>query len=702
MFPDTARVYSRIDLLYTVTRELNAAGLDIDQVLNRILAATVAAVGASDASLFLFEASGELENFILISDFKVEQRSEAAIKASLQHGLTGWVKQHREAALIPDTSVDERWYPDDNLPGLANARSAVAVPIQLPDQLIGILFITAPQVGHFDQSDLAMLSIIADQAGFAIANARLFKAEKQRRQFANTLTSITKTINSTLDLNEVLNLILDQLALVIDSDSSSIMLRDENADSLSVRAAQGFRDMKDALSVTIPLDENTLNNQAIRQKRPLRVDDVTVQPKWKSTSSTKAVRSWIGAPLVAFGNVIGMLTVDSHKVNQYTEESTEIVAAFAEHAATAVANAQAVTRLQDAEASYTALFEDSTDLILITNYQGRILNANRKACQMLRHTKEAIIGNDINFIHPDLGNYLASQSKRLERWREALIELDVKDAYSHTISLELKARQVYYDGIDCVAWAGRDISVRKEAERMRQDLVNMLIHDLRGPLGNIINTIELLPMLIESSEDMATLNNLLEMAKHNGQVVRDLIDSMLDVSRLEQGGVPFQYNLVEIDQIIEAMKNQVKPRADIKQMSLIIEPLPDIPPLWIDGSMIRRVLINLVDNAIKYTPQKGNVWVTTTLIDETLTFAISDNGPGISKSDQMHIFDKFSRVGESVATASGVGLGLAFCKLATEAHGGTITVESEGVPGQGCTFSITIPVITEPKKRPLE
>jgi PAS domain S-box-containing protein len=367
-----------------------------------------------------------------------------------------------------------------------------------------------------------------------------------------------------------------------------------------------------------------------------------------------------------------------------------------------VANAQAVTRMQNAEASYTALFEDSTDLILITNYQGRILNANRKACQMLRHTKEAIIGNDINFIHPDLGNYLASQSKRLERWREALIELDVKDAYSHTISLELKARQVYYDGIDCVAWAGRDISVRKEAERMRQDLVNMLIHDLRGPLGNIINTIELLPMLIESSEDMATLNNLLEMAKHNGQVVRDLIDSMLDVSRLEQGGVPFQYNLVEIDQIIEAMKNQVKPRADIKQMSLIIEPLPDIPPLWIDGSMIRRVLINLVDNAIKYTPQKGNVWVTTTLIDETLTFAISDNGPGISKSDQMHIFDKFSRVGESVATASGVGLGLAFCKLATEAHGGTITVESEGVPGQGCTFSITIPVITEPKKRPLE
>jgi signal transduction histidine kinase len=192
------------------------------------------------------------------------------------------------------------------------------------------------------------------------------------------------------------------------------------------------------------------------------------------------------------------------------------------------------------------------------------------------------------------------------------------------------------------------------------------------------------------------------MSKHNGQVVRDLIDSKLDLSPLEQVCVPFQYNLVENDQIIEDIKNQVRPRATIKQMNLIIEPLPDIPPLWIDGSMIRRVLINLVDNAIKYTPQNGNVWVTTTLDDGTITFAISDNGPGISKADQAHIFDKFSRVGESVATATGVGLGLAFCKLAIEAHGGTITIESEGVPGQGCTFIITIPATTEPDKQLLE
>jgi len=390
--------------------------------------------------------------------------------------------------------------------------------------------------------------------------------------------------------------------------------------------------------------------------------------------------------------VVGMLTVDSHQVDKYSEENVRDVAAFAEQAATAVANAQAVTRLQNAEASYSALFEDNTDMVVITNYQGLILDVNRKGCQVLRRPKDAFINLDIAFLHSQLPSFLKKQTKRLKVWREASIELDVKDAYRQTVPLEFKVRQVHFRGKDCVQWVGRDISKRKELERMRQDMVNMLMHDLRGPLGNLINAIELISMLIDKEADTTKIKHFLEMATRSGQAVNDLIDSMLDVSRLEQGEIPLQRRMTNINNLLQAVEEQVSPQAKLKQMELSIYPLSETLEVWLDNSLIRRVLINLVGNAIKYTPNEGHITLSAEATRDKLCFAVSDTGPGISKADQARVFDKFSRVDHSTTT-SGVGLGLAFCKLATEAHNGLISVESASIPGEGSTFRVSLPII---------
>src|SRR6185436_18994281 len=118
----------------------------------------------------------------------------------------------------------------------------------------------------------------------------------------------------------------------------------------------------------------------------------------------------------------------------------------------------------------------------------------------------------IAFIDRRLMDCLNENVNRLRTWREISLELDILDAYRETVSLEMNARQVRYGGKGCVQWVGRDISARKEAERMRQDLINMLVHDLRGPVGNLINMIELLPMLITSIEENPKLSNFLALA----------------------------------------------------------------------------------------------------------------------------------------------------------------------------------------------
>jgi GAF domain-containing protein len=170
MLSETSRVRSRLDLLYVITREFNAA-LDIDQVLHRVLSVTVAAVGAFDASLFLFDHKGALENFSLINNFKVQRRSRGTMEAIHQRGLVGWIKKYQEGVLIKDVGQDERWFIDEHNPEISKVGCAIAVPIQLPEQFIGVLTITATQPGYFDESDLAVLTIIADQAALKLNSA---------------------------------------------------------------------------------------------------------------------------------------------------------------------------------------------------------------------------------------------------------------------------------------------------------------------------------------------------------------------------------------------------------------------------------------------------------------------------------------------------------------------------------------------------
>jgi len=687
-----------------VTREFSA-GLDIDQVLNRVLAATVASVGASDASLFLFDENGKLDNVFLISGFERQERSQETIDAILEQGLIAWVKEHREGVLISDTSTDERWFYDSDNSELNKVGCAVSVPIQNPDQLIGVLTITATEPYEFDESNLAMLSIIADQAAFAIANARLFKAEQHRRSVANTLSSIAHTINSTLDLNEVLQLILEQLALVISFDSCSIFLYDEESDTLVASAAHGFEKgvKQNALKMVLPMTEDLPNYRVITEKRAVVISDVNTEPGFIKRSPAQKIRSWMGVPLIARDWVIGMLTIDSYEVNKYTEKNVNDVMAFADQAATAVANAQTVSHLQDAEASYTALFENNTDMILITNYLGIILNANRKACQVLRRRKTDLLGKSLSSIDERLPHYLNEHRMQLKTWQEVSLELEVLTIQQEKVALDIRARQVHYEGKDCLQWVGRDVSARREAEALRQDMVRMLVHDLRGPLGNLISTIDLLPRLIGPTEDNPALEQVLGIANRNSQELKDMIDSMLDVSRHEQGNqIPLKRYEVRLETIIEAVKDQVMPRATVKQMELVFNPLPELPLLWVDESMLRRVLVNLVDNAIKYTPAKGTITVDASHAADTLHLSVSDNGPGISQKDQERVFNRFARVDSTAHIASGVGLGLAFCKLAVEAHGGTITIESEGIPDEGSTFHVFLPLEQPNFNRPLE
>lgn len=230
----------------------------------------------------------------------------------------------------------------------------------------------------------------------------------------------------------------------------------------------------------------------------------------------------------------------------------------------------------------------------------------------------------------------------------------------------------------------------QELEKQRDDLTHMIVHDLRTPLTSVIagmQTMEMVGDLNADQQDMASI------AISGGETLLGMINDLLDVEKMESGSMQLDYAVLDADELVAAAASQVASLAGSKNLTLVRQIVPDLPPFSGDENKLRRILVNLLGNAIKFTPAGGTLTVEVRPGEtgQCLVFSVSDTGEGIPPEAFERIFEKFGQVesrqgGRMMST----GLGLTFCKLAIEAHGGHIGVES--VPGEGSTFSFTIPL----------
>jgi signal transduction histidine kinase len=200
----------------------------------------------------------------------------------------------------------------------------------------------------------------------------------------------------------------------------------------------------------------------------------------------------------------------------------------------------------------------------------------------------------------------------------------------------------------------------------------------------------MLEQMLNTEDEMA--RSLVSIATRSGQHLSRLVDSLLDLRRLEGGKAVLHKEDVLLSNIVNEAIQQVQPTAEGKGIQLI-NALPEwLPVVRVDTDMLRRVCINLIDNAVKYTPGSGSgsVTVTAQVQNNEAYIHIADTGPGIPESERTRIFDKFARI-QRTGAPKGLGLGLAFCRLAIEAHGGRIWVEANG--NQGSVFIFTLPTL---------
>jgi PAS domain S-box-containing protein len=687
MRPAEDRTAGLLELLIQVNREV-AAALDLRTVLQRLVRAAMQHVGAERGSIVVLDDTGKPIDATIVYGKDLHEHKARQLRETVDRGLAGWVIRHRKPALVPDTSMDERWLrrPDDAL-DRSGSKAAICVPLLARERLVGVMTIVHSVPGAFGREHLELTQAIADQASIAVLNARLYTEIARQARIMTVLADGAAAFNSSLDLKEVWQRVLNQTIQAMQVETTGLALVDPADGNIVFRAAAG-QNAGNIVNRRIPAGSG-LAGQVVREGHGLVIANTTEDKRFTQVDrfSGISIRALAIAPIHAQGKVIGALEAINPVAHFFDSDALTVMTGIGGLAGASISNAQLFEQLQNAHQRYRELFEESIDPIFITDRQGRVTEANHEAVRLSGFSAEQMRGMTIDQLHEENRAKLGVELEKLLEEDAASYESVLHKADGDKIPVIIYARRVEFEDADSIQWTLHDISERKELDGLREDLTSMIYHDLRSPLGNIVSSLGVLQGMI-GQDDAA--NSILKVASHSTDRIQRLIDSLLDINRLESGQSIAEQTEVYSEGLIRGAVADVQPSAAGRRQTVETNIEGPLPTIRVDSDMIRRVLINLLENAIKYSKTESKIEVGAKKDGDMVQFWVQDQGPGIPPSEQKRVFDKFARIKSGSQRAKGLGIGLAFCRTAVLAHGGNIWIESE--EGKGSRFIFSLPI----------
>ncbi len=379
-------------------------------------------------------------------------------------------------------------------------------------------------------------------------------------------------------------------------------------------------------------------------------------------------------------------------------------------------------RLIENERRYRLIAENTHDLIALMTFGGFYYYVSPSYRQLGYEPTELINKPGLDLIHPDDRNnilplllkYSQMDASDLTRFQKnnstQRLEYRVKDKTGNWHSLDTTSNVIEsQDGRGhLLLLVSRDVTARKKAAdelrslyakvqstsqalsreiQKRVDFFNALVHELKTPLTPILVSSETLKELAPDS----TFQNLASNVFHSATRLNNRVDELLDLSRGELGLLKLQMDQVDFSLLLKEVINYIQPRVAQNQQFLITNIPHNLPQVTGDEMRIRQIILNLLDNAMKFTPENGNIFVEVISDSETLLTKIRDTGRGIDAIEKERIFKPYNRIEADRQHFSGLGLGLALCKQLVTLHGGNLWIES--INNHGTTFLFTLPAI---------
>lgn len=556
--------------------------------------------------------------------------------------------------------------------------------------------VSAPERKRVNQ-----LSKRPDQIGYLIRSIlRMEDAIANRIEEQQTLLETSKAVVSSLDLEIVLDRILEQVQKLFSVQMCAIVALDDERQAFRIRASRGLS-KKYAVQLAIqPSNPNSVTMRALHSQEPIQISDTEKDPTFITQlprAQAEGYRSLLAVPLNTQHAPPAALIVFRPDPHIFTYNETQLLVNFANHVTMAIENAtlytRSDTRLQQQTRRIEALVHSLSDGLILSNLSGKVIYTNPRIEELADLAHEEMANATVD----SLINGILSHSDAPQAIRQ---KIDSAFNGGHqqgvVIPLQIGSRHIdirlqIFDVTDKTnrpigrGLILRDITADLEVDRMKSSLISTVSHELRTPLAAIKGYATTL--LAEDVEwDMKSQREFLSIISDETDRLSTLVNSLLDLSRMESGNLKISLLECSPNEIIKRAVKGVHLNAD-NDLEIVLD--PNLPTLYADPPRLETVFRNLIENAIKYAGESAKIAISLKEENQKILVCVKDNGPGIPEDERERIFQSFYRLDTSLnRLASGAGLGLAICKGIVQAHGGEIWVEAQEA---GTCIAFTLP-----------
>ena len=508
------------------------------------------------------------------------------------------------------------------------------------------------------------------------------------------LTAIAAQVNCTQDLDEILHGALQTTLDVVDVDAGEIYLVDEETGDLSLRAQQGLSERFIADEAAIAAGE-CLCGLSVEAQEPIITSNIASHPaRSRAACLREGFQSLFCLPLLARGEMLGLLNVQSRNPRRFSPDDEELLTAIGNQIGIAIANAQLIDDAERRRATLDSVMNSLVDGLILVDKRGKLAYVNPRAAEMLVLTGYLLVGQSIKALEQRLADRVADWQQVLNLLQSAAADLHDSPAIEFsltrpTLRTILARPFAIHDSAGEHLGLGlllRDITKEKELDEMKSQLLSTVSHELRTPLASIKGFATTL-LRQDVQWDEASRREFLSIIDEESDRLSELISNLLDMSRIEAGTLRVEPDLIDLRPIVQdtVAEFQVMTRDHHFRHHIPAT----LPLVWADPRRTRQVLRNLVENAVKYSPEGGPIIITVLSLASEVEISVSDQGLGIEPEHLAHIFDRFYQVDSaSTREVQGAGLGLSISKAIVEAQRGRIWAESK--VGAGSTFYFTV------------
>ncbi|MBA4372899.1 MAG: hypothetical protein C0402_08540 [Thermodesulfovibrio sp.] len=573
------------------------------------------------------------------------------------------------------------------------------LPVRGKERIIGVFCLFSFKPHYFTEEEESILNSIGEMTGIALENIKLYEKmrdmyEQQRKRRDDEhgqLLALTTKLGSAVDLRYVIGSVLELIRNMFNADFSWLLVRD-SGDNYRLRASSSSTDLEDRM--LYPRGVSSLEGYTADKRTPTVIADIRAGSRFYVPDEIGSLgyQSALAVPMHIGEKTVGVFTLYYRRTRDFRDEELHFLRIIANMLAVSLERYDSYVRSISEKGIATTIIQSVVDGIVTVDTQGRIIAINRAfeemtamsadeavgltVCDALRYTRENL---DLRIAFGEcLESALSGESINRGVLMTTAAGAQLSVLITGTPVLDAGGAVT---GVVCLI---RDISREKEIDRMKTDIIRSVSHEFRTPLSAIVGMTE---MILEGDLDAQKDKLYLQTILSEGMRLSDMVSDLLSIARIESGMETLRPEVLDVAAIFEELQVSLESSCKKKNASIRCE-VQGIKTFTADGSKLKQVLLNVIDNSLMYSDSGCLVAVTAKKSDNGIVITVKDNGWGISAEDMPHLKERFYR-GRHGEKIKGTGLGLFLCNEIIRLHGGTMDIRSTF--GTGTEVTLYLP-----------